>query len=61
MKRIIAAVLTLVMAMALLAGCGSFKCDLCGKESDGEKHETEVLGKEIVICDDCYETIDKGF
>lgn len=55
MKRLVCLLLLVSMVAALLIGCGSFKCDLCGKESDGEKYEVEVLGEELIYCDDCYE------
>ena len=60
MKKMIS-VLMVVVAMAMvLTACGKFTCDLCRKEKSGKKHETEILGQEIEICDDCYTTIDEG-
>ena len=49
------------MSMSLLAGCGTFVCDGCKKESDGEKHEITVNDKEFVVCDDCKKSLDEGF
>ena len=59
MKRIIAVVLVLVMSMSLLAGCGKFKCDECGEEKSGEKHEVEFFGEKATLCDDCKKEFDK--
>ena len=54
MKKFIAlGCLTIVMAM-LLTACGKFTCDICQEEKSGEKHTKDVLGEEIVMCDDCY-------
>ncbi len=55
MKKIIAFVL-LALTMLMLVGC-SFKCDICQQEKSGGKHTEEVLGEEIVYCEDCYEAI----
>ena len=55
MKRIITLALVGVMSMSFLAGCGKFTCDMCEEEKSGKKHKEELLGEEIVICDDCYE------
>jgi len=57
MKKLFGA-LVLVAALAmLLTACGKFKCDGCGEEKSGDKHETEMLGKKVVICEDCYEDL----
>lgn len=58
MKRLIA-VVALVMVMAvMMTACGKFKCALCREEKFGIKHETTVLGQEIVYCSDCAESLD---
>ena len=49
----ISLLLVIVALATLLTACGSFKCDLCGKESDGEKHEKD----DAVLCDDCYNSL----
>lgn len=55
MKKLLVLALIAVMSVCFLAGCGSFKCDFCGEEKDGEKHTAEGFnGEEIVMCDDCY-------
>ena len=54
MKKLLVLALIAIMSVCFLAGCGSFKCDICGKEKDGEKHTVEVLDEEVVMCDDCY-------
>lgn len=58
MKKLVCLLLLVAMVATLFVGCGSFECDLCGKESDGEKHEVEVLGDEVVYCDDCYDALE---
>ena len=57
MKKLICCLLLVVVLATMLTACGKFKCDMCNEEKSGEKHETEMLGKEVVICDDCYEDI----
>ena len=54
MKKLLVLALIAIMSVCFLAGCGSFKCDICGEEKDGEKHTVEVLDEEVVMCDDCY-------
>ncbi len=61
MKKIFALVLALILMLSL-AACGEkFECEECGEEKTGKKHEVEVLGEELVICDDCYEGVYKEY
>lgn len=60
MKKLICIMLVIVALATCLVGCGSFTCDLCQKESDGEKHELEILGETVTYCDDCYKIADTG-
>ncbi|MDE7298094.1 MAG: hypothetical protein K2N94_04605 [Lachnospiraceae bacterium] len=57
MKKRFLAVLLVTVSLLSLAGCGKFKCDMCGEEKSGKKHEQTVLGETLTICDDCYETV----
>ena len=52
MKKIIAVICVLAALFALTA-CGKFKCDICGQEKSGDKHEVEILGRTLTVCDDC--------
>lgn len=61
MKKIIGILVLAVAMVTMLTACGKFTCDLCGEEKSGEKHESELLGQEVVICDDCYTALDEGF
>ena len=61
MKKFIGILVLVVAMVTMLTACGKFTCDLCGKEKGGKKHESELLGQEVVICDDCYTAIDEGF
>lgn len=54
MKKKIAALFLVTLAMVALTACGKFTCDLCGQEKGGKSHKTEILGQEAVLCDDCY-------
>ena len=54
MKRVFGIVLLVALLVTMLVGCGKFKCDLCQKEKSGKKHNEEILGQEVVYCDDCY-------
>lgn len=56
-KRVIAALLAALTILSL-AGCGKFTCDMCGEEKSGKKHQTELLGEKITICDDCYKDLE---
>ena len=57
-KRIGIALLALAMAV-LLTACGSFTCDICGKEKSGKRYKDEILGQEITYCKDCHENLEK--
>ena len=54
MKKLICMAMLVVVVLSLLTACGKFKCDTCGKEKTGKQHKEEVLGQEVVMCDDCY-------
>ena len=58
MKKLICVLLLVAIAVSVLTACSKFECDLCGEEKFGKKHESEFLGKEIDICDDCYEDLE---
>ena len=58
MKKIIISIFTLVSLTFVLTSCGKFTCDLCDEEKRGKKHEEEVFGESVVICDDCYEDLE---
>lgn len=53
MKKTLCIVALIVMLLTMLTACGKFECDLCGKEKSGGKNKKEVLGEEIVYCDEC--------
>ena len=54
MKKLICVALLIIAMASMLTACGKFTCDMCGKEKSGKKHTDELLGQEIVYCDDCY-------
>ena len=58
MKKLICILLVVVMMATMLTACGKFKCDLCGEEKSGKKHEESMLGESVVICDDCYKALE---
>lgn len=53
MKKKISVLLVAITAMLSLTACGKFTCDMCGQEKVGKNHKIEILGEEIIICDDC--------
>ena len=59
MKKIICTALLTLAMVASLVSCGKFTCDGCDEEKKGKKHEIEVLGEEVVLCDDCYEELEE--
>lgn len=56
-KKVIAALLATATILSF-AGCGKFTCDLCGEEKSGKKHQEELLGETITLCDDCYKGLE---
>ena len=61
MKRKIIALIAVVALALSLTACGKFTCDMCGQEKGGKQHKSEMLGVEVVICDDCYKGMDALF
>ena len=53
MKKFIAAALLTASLAFILTACGTFTCDLCKKESDGEKFEITIGDKTSYICENC--------
>ena len=49
--KVLALAVASIMAVICLASCSPFKCDICGEEKTGKKHE--ALGS--VVCNDCYD------
>lgn len=58
MKKL-ALVLVLLLTVVTLVSCGKFTCDLCGEEKSGKQHKEEILGEEIVYCQDCYDDLEE--
>lgn len=56
MKRKISVALIMVVLAFVLTACGTFKCSICGQEKSGGSHTTEVFGRKLTVCDDCYNT-----
>lgn len=53
-KRAAALLLACLLLLSLCA-CGKpFVCDFCGQEKEGKQHKEEMLGVEMILCDDCY-------
>lgn len=59
MKRMISFILMLTLVAALLAGCGSFQCDLCGEEKTGKKYTGDLMGEKITYCSECKEALEE--
>ena len=57
MKKFVALLLVVVLMATMLCACGSFKCDLCGKEKSGKKYTENLLGQEITYGSDCKDSI----
>ena len=58
MKRILSFVLMLTLVASLLAGCGSFECDLCGEQKSGKKYTGDLMGEKVTYCADCREALE---
>lgn len=52
-KRMIALLIMTAMVVSLTA-CGKFTCALCGEEKVGKKHTGNILGMEVIVCNECY-------
>lgn len=59
MKNLVKVLLLVVVLATMLTACGKFTCDTCNKEKSGKQHKSEVFGEEVVMCDDCYEELEK--
>ena len=59
MKRMISFILMLTLVAALLAGCCSFQCDLCGEEKTGKKYTGDLMGEKITYCGECKEALEE--
>lgn len=57
MKRKIVLLLTALLATLALAGCGTFTCDMCGKEKSGKSYSVTILDEKATICEDCHDGI----
>ncbi len=58
MKKLIACLLLVVILATMLTACGSFKCEMCGKEDSGSGNDVNYMGKDMVVCDECEEGIE---
>ena len=61
MKRKVCMLFVVVMILMSFTGCGKFTCAVCEEEKSGKKHESALLGEEVVICQDCYDEIEDFF
>ena len=59
MKKIICLILVVLTMCSLLAACSSFTCDICGEKKSGNKNTENILGEEIVYCDDCKNQLEQ--
>lgn len=60
MKKIIALVLTGILAAGMLISCGAkFTCDFCGEEKSGKKYEKDLFGESVTICKDCQDGLNE--
>ena len=61
MKRKISTILIVVAIALTMTACGKFTCDFCGEEKNGKNYKSEMLGEEVVICQDCYNELREIF
>ena len=60
MKRFVAILILAAMLLTVLCSCGkAFTCALCGEEKRGKQHTKEVLGVEVVYCNDCSKELEE--
>lgn len=55
MKKIVL-VMMVVCTLLFAAACGK-ECDICGEKGRGKTEE--VFGKEVFVCNDCIEDMEK--
>ena len=53
MYKIIILTVVSILTILCLASCGTFKCDMCGKEKTGKSYSAS----DMTICDDCYSSM----
>lgn len=60
MRKLLCILLIVVVLSSLLSGCniGYFTCDLCCEDTFGNMHREDVLGTEIVYCDECQKRLE---
>lgn len=58
MKKLVYFVLCILFVM-MLAGCGSkpFTCFVCGAESNGKSYKAQMFGDEVLLCENCNQTM----
>ena len=61
-KRIIVTILALILIFSF-AACESepFTCSICGDEKTGKYYESEMMGEEVTICEDCFNQMREEF
>lgn len=59
MKKLIGIVALVMVLVGTMTACGQFRCDLCAQEKSGRKHKYEAGDEISVLCDECYEEIEK--
>jgi hypothetical protein len=57
MKKLICGLVLTATLLVALTGCGKFTCDLCDEEKSGKQYKDEILGQEVVYCQDCYDEL----
>lgn len=54
-KYLVALIALIAIAVLTLSACShTFTCGMCGKEKTESGHKMEVMGRELEICDSCY-------
>lgn len=57
-------IVLLVFAISLaLSACGNktFKCGICNEEKTGKSYKSQVMGQEVIVCEDCYKELSEAF
>ena len=60
-RRIIIALLSLMLITCLTACGKTYTCDDCGEEFTGKTYTISIMGEKETLCPDCYEDYKEFF